>query len=689
MQVTLQAMISAPPERAPVLLRELVEAMRPRRVDDTQAAINGVRSLAYLLEQSPDIRAGVRRCLLAVLSRSEQVQFFADTGILSNESFFSAVSRRIGDRLLPPAPNPGSLRDLFGGVFYHHNDYVWLESVPQDIWFSLGKALHIEEETNVEQIMLIRGQLLDAIEVLSTRIAAIGLEPEITRSQPETKRAVSPFVQQNLEVHSFIAHNLKAMTEKTLPQEDERHILVLLEQCEEVIGRVRKYAMRNGVSVSLTYHLLRVTQHIERLKALLRLVSITRTREKSEAILGISLTLVRAENRKHSLRDVFAENTEMLALQVTEHASHTGGHYIAESRKEWRGMFRSAAGAGLIVGFMALLKLLFAKAHLPLLLEALAFGLNYAFGFMLVHILHFTIATKQPAMTAARIAATLHEGTRSGKLKPGDIDELSELIIKVFRTQFIAILGNVLVVLPTALLIALAWVWSTGHPVVDADKAQHLLHDLNPVESLALFHAGIAGVCLFLAGLISGYYDNKALYNQIPQRIAALPWLNRLAGEQRARRLGDYLGNNLGALAGNFYFGMMLGTIGTIGVLLGLPIDIRHITFSSAYLSFAAVTFDFALDWHVVAISALGIALIGYINLVVSFGLALWVALRSRKLTLRATRPIVGRLLRRAVRRPQDFLIPPRQPAKETIVTELKGENVVEWVQRRRTGTGR
>ncbi|GGP23588.1 site-specific recombinase [Silvimonas iriomotensis] len=689
MQATLQAMISAPPERAPVLLRELVATMRPRRVDDTQAAINGVRSLAYLLEQSPEIRAGVRRCLLAVLSRSEQVQFFADTGILSNESFFSALSRRIGDRLLPPAPNAGSLRDLFGSVFYHHNDYLWLESVPQDIWFSLGRALHIEEETNVEQIMLIRGQLLDAIEVLSTRIAAIGLEPEITRSQPETRRAVSPFVQQNLEVHSFIAHNLRAMTEKTLPQEDERHILVLLEQCEEVISRVRKYAMRNGVSVSLTYHLLRVTQHIERLKALLRLVSIARTREKSEAILGISLTLVRAENRKHSLRDVFAENTEMLALQVTEHASHTGGHYIAENRKEWRGMFRSAAGAGLIVGFMALLKLLFAKAHLPLLLEALAFGLNYAFGFMLVHILHFTIATKQPAMTAARIAATLHEGTRSGKLKPDDIDQLSELIIKVFRTQFIAILGNVLVVLPTALLIALAWVWSTGHPVVDADKAQHLLHDLNPIQSLALFHAGIAGVCLFLAGLISGYYDNKALYNQIPQRIAALPWLNRLAGEQRARRLGDYLGNNLGALAGNFYFGMMLGTIGTVGVLLGLPIDIRHITFSSAYLSFAAVTFDFALDWHVVAISALGIALIGYINLLVSFGLALWVALRSRKLTLRALRPIAGRLLRRGLRRPQDFLIPPRPRAPETKVTERQGENVVEWVQRRRTSAGR
>ncbi|WP_283150952.1 site-specific recombinase [Silvimonas soli] len=689
MQATLHAMIDASPERAPELLRQLVAAMRPRRVDDTQAAINSVRSLAYLLEQSPQARAAVRRCLLSVLSRSEQVQFFADTGILSNESFFAAVSRRIGDRILPPAPIPGSLRDLFGSVFFRHNDYIWLEAIPQDIWFSLGRALHIEEETDFEQIGRIRVQVLEAIEVLSTRIAAIGLEPEIVRNHPDAKRFVSPFVRQNLEVHTFIEHNLQAMTNKVPPQEDERHILVLLEQCEEVVVRVRKHALRNGVSVSLTYHLLRLTQHIERLKALLRVVSVSRTKEKGEAMLGVSIALVRAENRKHSLRDVFAENTELLALQVTEHASHTGGHYIAESRKEWRNMFRSAAGAGLIVGFMALFKLLVAKAHLPLLLEALVFGLNYAFGFMLVHIVHCTIATKQPAMTAAKIAATLHEGTRSGKLKPEDINQLSELIVKVFRTQFVAIMGNVLVVLPTALLIALAWVWVTGSPVVDVDKAQHLLHDLNPIQSLALFHAGIAGVCLFLAGLISGYYDNKALYNQIPQRIAALPWLNRLAGESRARRLGTYIGDNLGALAGNFYFGLMLGTIGTIGVLLGLPIDIRHITFSSAYLSFAAVSYDFTLDWHVVAISAVGIALIGLINLLVSFGLALWVALRSRKLTLRSTRPIVGRLLRRAVTRPQDFLIPPRAKPEETRVIELTGESVVEWVQHRRASTGR
>ena len=90
-------------------------------------------------------------------------------------------------------------------------------------------------------------------------------------------------------------------------------------------------------------------------------------------------------------------------------------------------------------------------------------------------------------------------------------------------------------------------------------------HDLDPVGSLALFHAAIAGVYLFLSGLIAGYYDNKAIYRQIPQRLAAVPWLNRLLGEARTRRFAHYVEHNLGGLAGNFYFGLFRGVTGTIG----------------------------------------------------------------------------------------------------------------------------
>ena len=73
----------------------------------------------------------------------------------------------------------------------------------------------------------------------------------------------------------------------------------------------------------------------------------------------------------------------------------------------------------------------------------------------------------------------------------------------------------------------------------------------------------------------------------------------------------------------------MLGTAGTIGIIFGLPIDIRHIAFSSANLGYALATFSFDLPWLPSPGRGCGVILIGAVNLLVSFVLALWMALRT------------------------------------------------------------
>jgi site-specific recombinase len=318
-------------------------------------------------------------------------------------------------------------------------------------------------------------------------------------------------------------------------------------------------------------------------------------------------------------------------------------------------MWRAAAGGGLIIGAMALLKILASKLALAPFVQAFVYSMNYGLGFMLIHMLHFTVATKQPAMTAAAIAATLEESGGASR----DLQRLADLVVDVLRSQFAAICGNVLVAVPTAIAISLALGTALGHPPVDAHKAAHLLHELSPVRSLAVFHAVIAGVCLFLAGLISGYFDNLASYARIPERVVRLPWLRRLAGDMGAARAADYLGDNLGGLMGNLLFGFMLGSMGTLGFLFGLPLDIRHIAFSSANLGYALVALDFALDARQWLESLAGLFLIGFTNLAVSFVLALWVALKSRGAEFRHGRPLLGIVAGRFLRQPQRFLLPP------------------------------
>ncbi|MBI3145445.1 MAG: site-specific recombinase [Pseudogulbenkiania sp.] len=644
-----------------LLLAGLIDLVRPANPADSAQAIKNVRALSYLLEQHPDYRANLRRGLLQQLGSTRQIQLYTDVGILSNEGFFSSMKTRIGERLLPPPRNLDYLKDVFSQLFRDKRDYQWVQALPQAVCGDFWCALHWEEESDSEALSHTRWQLLEAVQVLSSRIVAIGLEPELVRVHPDIERFESPFLHLNAEVFRFVEGQRDAATDGGIADDDEKHILVLLEQCEGIVQRIRKNASRYGISVSLTYHLQRLRQHIHRLRQVLTLLTPDYDPVADPTLFRLLGELVRADNRRHKLSDLLTSNIELLALQVTEHAGQRGEHYIAESRKEWLDMAQAAMGAGLIVGFMALIKLSLAQAHLPLLLEGMAFGLNYALGFMLIQLLRFTVATKQPAMTAARLAAAIHT-PNGGKAQ---LTELTELVVSVLRTQFVAIVGNVLMAIPVAWAIAEGWKQLFGAQAVSVAKAQHLLQDLDPLASLSLFHAAIAGVYLFLSGLIAGYHDNLAIYRRIPERLAALPWLNRLLGERRTRCVAQYVEHNLGALAGNFYFGLFLGLTGTVGVLLGLPIDIRHITFASANLAFAAVGLDYLMSWQTLAWSVLGIGLIGLLNLLVSFNLALWVALRSRKLTLRDALPLLPAVGRHFLRRPLDFFWPPRRPAPE------------------------
>ncbi|MDP3668699.1 MAG: site-specific recombinase [Telluria sp.] len=677
------------------LLIELVEQLRPPRRHAGVHARARVRMLTQLLKGNPEQASALRCYLTTLLEKRRHASLYTDIGILSNDGFFTELKHRIAYRFLPPALGDIYLSDAIDQVLYVESDHLWIRAVPSADWLELFEVLERAAPVpgvpcTARKIML-QG-LLEAIRTLSCRVCALGLEPRLVRSDARIEDFDSPFLMQNIEVNAYLDGYARMLGGEGEP-EDALHLLVMLDQCDTVVAKVRKTALSQGTSVALTYLLVALTQSIDRLRKLLFLVDVsgklpaapTQDLETvaSEAsppfaapislrragALALAEELVEAHNNKYTVRDLFADNIDLLARNVTENASRTGEHYIAEDRRELWDMFRSSAGAGLIVGFMALFKILLSYLKRAPLFEAFLFSMNYSFGFMLVHLLHFTIATKQPAMTAARIAAVL--SSKDGRNI--DLDSMAELINKVFRTQCVAVLGNLATVIPTAYLIALAYRFATGHHLVSPDKAMHLLHDIDPVGSLALFYAAIAGVCLFLAGLISGYYDNKALYTRMAQRVYQLRGLGRLLGPDRLQRFANYIENNLGGLMGNFYFGVLLGTMGTLGFLLGLPLDIRHVTFSAANFATAHVALEHALSWQLAATSIAGFLGIGAVNLLVSFALALWVALRARKIHFEHGIELLKALGRRFLAAPVDFFIGPRQAPPATPETPQRG----------------
>jgi site-specific recombinase len=170
----------------------------------------------------------------------------------------------------------------------------------------------------------------------------------------------------------------------------------------------------------------------------------------------------------------------------------------------------------------------------------------------------------------------------------------------------------------------------------------------------------VAGVWLFVSGLVSGYVDNMAAYSRFGDRVARLPWLVSGIGKNRAERVGAYLNQDLGGLAGNIFFGLMLGLTPALGIALGLPLDIRHVAFASANLGYALTALDFRVDAVTILRGCAGVATIGLVNLAVSFSLALWVAMRSRGADFREIAVLLPGLWRQFKSSPKQFFVIPR-----------------------------
>jgi site-specific recombinase len=679
------------------LLVDLVDRLRPRRARDHDYAIARVRTLTQLLKGHPGQAWALRRHVTRLLETRRHTSLYSDVGILSNDGFFTELKKRIAYRVLPPALDELYLSDTLDRVLCRDDDYEWIRAVPNADWLELfdvvanatppdGAEVDADEPARAGKFVL--AGLLDAIRTLSCRVCALGLEPRLIHAHREIEEVDSPFLMQNIEANKYLDDYGRLTAGETDTMEDARHLLVMLDQCEAVVQKIRRGALASGTSVALTYLLVALTQSIDRLRKLLFLVDTSGelpsaptvdvealaneatppaeppTSLRRAAAVDLAQELAEAHNTKYEIRGLLRDNVDLLARNVTENASRTGEHYIAERRIDLGGMFASSAGAGVVIGFMALIKILISYQHRAPLIEALFYSLNYAAGFMLVHVLHFTIATKQPAMTAARIAAALHETTQRGggrgSRRQVDVDSMAALVNKVFRTQIVAVLGNLATVIPVAWALALAWYWIFGTHLVTPAKAAHLIADSHPWHSLALLHAAIAGVWLFVSGLVSGYYDNKAMYTRMGQRVQQLRWLRRLLGEERRARFARYVEDNLGGLMGNFVFGVLMGTTATVGFLLGLPLDVRHVTFSSANFAIGYVGLGQRVDAETIGMTFLGIALIGMVNLLVSFGLALWVALRARKVRFHNGLRLLQALGRRLRAAPLDFFIGPR-----------------------------
>jgi site-specific recombinase len=358
---------------------------------------------------------------------------------------------------------------------------------------------------------------------------------------------------------------------------------------------------------------------------------------------------------RRRLRRLFAHHYSLLARKVTERSAETGEHYITRTRADHRDMLWRAGGGGLVVAGTTFLKFGIAALAFSAFWGGFWASINYAASFVAIQLLGWTLATKQPAMTAPAMAARLEGGPLDAAAITGFVDEVTHLI----RSQIAGIVGNLVVVVPVVLLIqGLAW-WALGHPLIGKAEARYVLNSLTLLGPTALF-AAVTGVLLFASSLIAGWVENAFVLHRLDSAIAWNPRIVRLLGTARAQRASRWWRAHISGLAANVSLGFLLGLVPALAVFFGLPIEVRHVTLGTGQVAAALGSLGMealrtpAFWWCLAAIPVTGA-----LNLLVSFVLAFKVALRSRGVQVRDRDQLYAALRQRLREHPRSFVLPP------------------------------
>ena len=614
-----------------------------------EAAMSRLQLLLDAIESRPDVVERLRAWWQTLLQTVDVTTLLADFGFAPRTAFVSELAERLRHKLLPDSPETLDAAELFALALPTAFDAQWLAALSPEQIRRIEKLLHLPlaaeaRATPWEHI------LLDAITYCAGQMLSTGYAPELRLRMSAAAREARPFHALMHDVEALRAQVLQPVRDPAAIESAAQGLRNRLDACRQAVSTVYTHLEENGISVGLVFRLRQLRERVLRIRELLDcLLSDTP---------GVSATrllarLVQVEQERTSIQALITSNSSLLAAKVAERSAETGEHYITRDLPQYSSMLRKAAGGGALTAFTTLLKFMIMALGLSAFWGGFWSGLMYAASFVLIQLLHLTLATKQPAMTAPAMAAKLKDiGT--AEATSSFVDEVANLV----RSQVAAVLGNVVVVIPAVLLLSLGISLVLGHPVIGRKEAAYTLHSLSLLGP-TLLYAAFTGCLLFASSIVAGWVENWFVLHRLDSAMRYNPRITGLLGVGRAGRWAHFMRNNISGFASNISLGFMLGLIPAFTAFFGLPLEVRHVTLSAGQLAAAATAYGLpsltmpALWWAVAAIP-----FVGALNLCVSFYLAYQLALRAHNVSGVQRSHIHTAIRQRLLSRPWSFLVP-------------------------------
>ncbi len=633
----------------------------------TSATINRIHLLLDVVQSRPQLHTRLRQWWHQLLHIVDASSLLADYGFAQRSAFVSELTERIRLKLLPATPETTDAAVLFSLVLPKKFDQLWLAELDEptlariadmlqtpDLGSSAGTATSYWQNT-----------LLEAITFCVGHIRSSGFSPELrTRMSPAAVED-RPFHLLDSDLDALRAAFLASHLEDDLTQTErdaslEKAVTIFrdrLDVCRQAAGTVYTHLDEHGISVSLVFRLRELRARVLRIRELLDCLLSDRPNSYTAKLLS---HLVKIGVHRKSVRDLITSNTTLLAAKMADRSAEMGENYITRNRAEYWEMLRKAAGGGSIVALTTLFKFLLIAVGFSAFWGGFFAGINYALSFITIQLLHWTLATKQPAMTAPAMAAKLKDLTGEGEVA-AFVDEVTHVV----RSQAAAVIGNLALVVPCVLLISFAMQQLYGKPMINQTEAAHVLSSLSVLGPTAFF-AAITGVVLFLSSIFAGWTENWFVLHRLGSALRFNPRITAVLGATRADRWANFMRKNISGFAASLSLGLMLGLIPAFASFLGFGLELRHVTLSAGQIAAACASYGWAVLqepalYTPLLLAVASIFVIGPLNVGVSYYCAFRLALRAHNVSVGERQRIRKAVWQRLNHFPLSFLWPPKE----------------------------
>ncbi len=632
-----------------VWLVKLCEWIRGDKTS-AQAALARVQAFIDAVQAQPELQLRLQAWCETLVQTIDITPLLADFGFAPRTAFVSELGERLRRKLLPGTPETHDASELFALALPTRFDAQWLSALEDSQIEQLEALLSAQPRRDARRWHY---SLMDAIAYCTTQIQATGFAPELRLRMDRGSVHARAF-------HA-LSGDMRALRNVFFqPGRDEAALQAVvmdyreqLDACRQAVNSIYAHVEENGVSVGMVFRLRQLRARMLRARELLD--ALLSSKPAMSALKLLARRVIIAQEGK-SISALISANSTLLSAKMAERSAETGEHYITRNRSDYRRMLGMAMGGGAVTALTTLLKFMVVAIGLSAFWSGFWAGMAYAGTFILIQLLHFTLATKQPAMTAPAMAAKLKniDSDETATMLEDFVDEVTHLV----RSQVAAVLGNVLMVVPAVLLIDAAITLLWGHPMISGESARHVLESITLLGPTLLW-AAFTGVVLFASSMIAGWVENWFVLHHIGSAIQHNPRFTAVLGIRRAARFSAFMRENISGFASNIALGFMLGLIPAFTGFFGIELELRHVTLSTGQLAAAGASLGLEIFRHApVWWSMASIPLIGALNLGVSFYFAFRLALQAHNVSRLDRARIRAAIRSRWRSHPRSFFMP-------------------------------